>query len=146
MAKLPSVDRVAFVTEAQTVVSYLNGRKIQSALRRADGEFWPVLDFEFVEGGPYTVADDQAGRFVAVINETTRERFFGRQPAVGKTIEADGQRFRVVGVVRDVPVLRFPSSAALWVPVTTAKTSAYMEEWLGHYYAFILASSSVDHP
>ena len=146
MAKLPSVERIAFVTEAQTVVSYLNDRKIQSALRRADGEFWPVLDFDFVEGGPYTVADDQAGRFVAVINETTRERFFGRQPAVGKTIEADGQRFRVVGVVRDVPVLRFSSSADLWVPVTTAKTSAYKEEWLGNFYALVLARGHADLP
>ncbi|PYQ57398.1 MAG: hypothetical protein DMF53_22825 [Acidobacteria bacterium] len=146
MAKLPSVERIAFVTEAQTVVSYLNGRKIQSALRRADGEFWRVLDFDFVEGGPYTVADDQAGRFVAVINETTRERFFGGRPAMGKTIEADGQRFRVVGVVRDVPVLRFSSSADLWVPVTTAKTSAYKEEWLGNFYALILARSHADLP
>jgi putative ABC transport system permease protein len=105
-----------------------------------------MLDFDFVEGEPYTVADDAAGRFVAVINETTRERFFGRQPAVGRTIEADGQRFRVVGVVRDVPVLRYASSADLWVPVTTAKTSAYKEEWLGGFYALILARGPADLP
>ncbi len=146
MAKLPSVERVAFVTGSQTVVSYLDGRKIQSELRRADGEFWRVLAFDFVEGGPYTVADDEAGRFVAVISETTRERFFGGRPALGKTIEADGQRFRVVGVVRDVPVLRYSSSADLWVPVTTAKTSAYKEEWLGGFYALILARSRADLP
>src|SRR3954451_21994630 len=107
MAKLPSVERIAFASEAQTVVSYRSGRKIQSALRRADGEFWRVLDFDFVEGGPYTVADDQAGRCVPGITETPGARFSDRQPPLGKTIEADGQRFRVVGVVRDVPVLRF---------------------------------------
>jgi len=146
MTKLPSVERIAFVTEAQTAISYLNGRKIESAMRRADGEFWRVLDFDFLEGGPYTAADDEAGRFVAVINETTRERFFGGQPAVGKTIEADGQRFKVVGVVRDVPVLRYASSADLWVPVTTAKTSAYKEEWLGGFYALILARNHADLP
>lgn len=146
LAKLPSVERVAFVTVSQTVVSYLNGRKIQSELRRADGEFWRMLAFDFVEGGPYTVADDEAGRFVAVISETTRERFFGGQPAMGKTIEADGQRFRVVGVVRDVPVLRYSSSADLWVPVTTAKTSAYKEEWLSGFYALILARGHADLP
>jgi putative ABC transport system permease protein len=146
MAKLPGVERVALVTEAQTAVSYLGGRKIQSAMRRADGEFWRVLDFDFVEGGPYTVADDEAGRFVAVISETTRERFFGGQPAVGKTIEADGQRFQVVGVVRDVPVLRYASSADLWVPVNTARTSAYKEEWIGGFYALILARGRADLP
>jgi putative ABC transport system permease protein len=146
MAKLPSVERIAFVTGAQTAVSYLDGRKIESAMRRADGEFWRMLDFDFLEGEPFTVDDDANGRFVAVINETTRERFFGGRPALGKTIEADGQRFRVVGVVRDVPVLRYASSADLWVPVTTAKTSAYKEEWLGGFYALILARGPADLP
>src|SRR4051812_25603910 len=58
MAKLPSVERVALVTEARTVVSYLNGRKIQSAMRLADGELWRVLAFDFVEGAPFTSEDD----------------------------------------------------------------------------------------
>jgi len=146
MAKLPSIERIALVTEAQTVVSYLNGRKIQSAMRHADGELWRVLAFDFVEGGPFTTADDENGRRVAVINETTRERFFAGQPAVGKTIEADGQRFQVVGVVRDVPLLRYSSSADLWVPISTAKSSGYKQEWLGHFYALILARRSADLP
>ena len=65
---------------------------------------------------------------------------------MGKTIEADGQRFRVVGVVRDVPILRYASSADLWVPITTAKTSAYKEEWMGDFTALILARSPADLP
>jgi putative ABC transport system permease protein len=146
MAKLPSVERISLVTDTRTVVSYLNGRKIQSAMRRADGELWRVLAFDFVEGAPFTPEDDAGGRFVAVINETTRERFFGGGPAVGKTIEADGQRFRVVGVVRDVPILRYASTADLWVPTTTAKTSAYKDEWLGDFTALILARHAADLP
>jgi putative ABC transport system permease protein len=146
MAKLPSVERISLVTDSHTVVSYLNGRKIQSALRRADGELWRVLSFDFVEGAPFTAEDDAAGRFVAVITETTRQRFFGGAPAVGKTLEADGQRFRVVGVVKDVPILRFFSTADLWVPITTAKTSAYKDEWLGDFTALILARSAADLP
>jgi putative ABC transport system permease protein len=139
MEKLPSVERIAFVTEAHTVVSYLNGRKIESARRRTDGNFWRVLSFDFLEGSPFTTADNENGRLVAVISESTRERFFGGGPAVGKTIEVDGQRFRVTGVVRDVPVLRYSSSADLWVPITTAKTSTYKEEWMSDFSALILA-------
>ncbi|HEV7506824.1 MAG TPA: ABC transporter permease [Thermoanaerobaculia bacterium] len=146
MTKLPSVERIALVTEAQDVVSFLNGRKIQSLMRRADGELWRVLSFDFVEGGPFTVADNENGRMVAVISETTRELFFGGRPAVGKTIEVDGQRFRVAGVVRDVPILRYSSSADVWVPITTAKSSAYKQEWLGHFTALILARSHADLP
>src|SRR3954465_5712679 len=37
MAKLPSVERIAFVTEGQTLVSYLNGRKIPSTFSLSDG-------------------------------------------------------------------------------------------------------------
>jgi putative ABC transport system permease protein len=147
LAKLPGVERIALVSsQPSTVVSYLNGRKIQSERRRADGEFWRVLSFDFLEGEPFTVADNDNGRLVAVISESTRERFFGGQPAVGKTIEADGQRFRVVGVVRDVPILRYTSSADLWVPITTAKTSIYKEEWMGDFSALILARSPADLP
>lgn len=146
LEKLPNVERISYVTGGITVASYLNGRKIESTLRRTDGDFWRVLGFDFLEGGPFTVADNENGRFVAVINETTRKRFFEGRPAVGRTIEADGQRFRVVGVVRDVPVLRYGSSADLWVPVTSAKTSAYKQEWMGNFYALILARSRADLP
>jgi putative ABC transport system permease protein len=146
MAKLPSVERITITTFAESVVSYLNGRKIQSSMRRTDGEFWQVLAFDFVEGEPFTTADDENGRRVAVISETTRQRFFDGRPAVGKTLEADGQIFRVVGVVRDVPLLRYSSSADLWVPITTAKSSSYKEGWTGHFSALILARSPADLP
>ena len=105
-----------------------------------------MLAFDFVEGGPFTAADNENGRLVAVISETTREHFFDGRPAVGKTMEADGQSFRVVGVVRDVPVLRYASSADLWVPVTSAKTSGYKQEWLGDFSALILARRRADLP
>jgi putative ABC transport system permease protein len=146
LAKLPGVERVAFATAGESVVSYWNGRKIESSLRRVDGDFWRILRFDFVEGGPFTVADDAAGRRVAVISETTRGRFFGAQPAVGRTIEADGQRFQVLGVVRDVPILRYSSTADLWVPITSARTAAYKEEWMGDFTALILARRRADVP
>ena len=139
MAQLPGVERISFMTRARTAVSYLGGRKIESQLRRTDGEFWKILDFEFLEGGPFSVADEQNARFVAVINEATRRRFFGEQPAMGKTIEVDGQRFQVVGVVRDVPTLRFSSTADLWVPISTSKSRAYREQWMGDFLGLILA-------
>ena len=76
---------------------------------------------------------------MAVINATTRQRFFGGRPAVGQTIEADGQRFRVVGVVEDVSELRQVPFADIWVPYTTAKTDAYKSELMGGLHAIALA-------
>ncbi len=146
MAELPFVEKVTLVSTAQPVVSYLAGRKIESRLRRADGEFWQVLGFEFLEGGPFTAEDERNAKFVAVITETTRRRFFDGKPALGKTLEADGQRFRVVGVVPDVPILRLSSSADLWVPISTSKSNAFKEEWMGPFISLILARSRADLP
>ncbi len=67
----------------------------------------------------------QAARSSRSSTRTTRDRLFGGRPAVGQTFEVDGQRFRVVGVVRDVPRLRLVPFADIWVPFTTAKTDAY---------------------
>ena len=84
--------------------------------------------------------------FVAVINASTRDRFFGGPPAVGRTIEADGQHFRVIGVVPDLPILRQISFAEIYVPLTTAKTDAYREQLLAGFTGLLLARSPADFP
>ena len=142
---VPGVERVSFAS-LQTVSSYRGGRKISSKLKRTDGEFWQIFDFEFLEGAPFTAADEANANFVAVINETTRRRFFGAALAAGRTLEADGQRFRVVGVVRDVPFLRIAPFADIWVPISTARSSSYKDEWIGSFIGLILARDRADFP
>jgi putative ABC transport system permease protein len=144
LAALPAVEKVAVASLAEPVVSYLDGRKIESHLMRADGAFWEVLEFQFIEGGPFTAEDERNASFVAVISESTRRRFFGGGPALGRTLEADGQRFRVAGVVPDVPALRRTSAADLWVPISTNKSKGYREHFMGGFRGLILARSRAD--
>lgn len=146
LSALPGVEALSFISTPQGAVAYLDGKKIESRLRRTDGAFWRILDFRFVEGGPFSDEDERGARFVAVINETTRGRFFGGEPALGKTIEVDCQRFRVVGVVPDVPFLRFSSSSDIWVPISTAKTKLYRDQWMGGFNVLILARGRADLP
>jgi putative ABC transport system permease protein len=144
--EVPAVERISiFSGEPDTVISYVGGRKIESDLKRTDGAYWQILDHDFVEGGAFTAEDEASARHVAVINESTRDRFFGRVSAVGRTFEADGQRFRV-GVVRDVPVLRLVSYAEVWVPLSTAKSKTFRKEYIGNFMAVILARSRSDFP
>ena len=77
MRGLPGVERMSIVTYPNGVFSYLNGTRIKSYLKRTDGEFWRIMRFDFVEGAPFTTADLDAHRMVAVINESTRRKFFG---------------------------------------------------------------------
>jgi putative ABC transport system permease protein len=136
---LPGAERLSICSSQGTVYSYLNGSRVSSSLKRTDGEFWQIFDFHFLEGAPYTASDVDASRFVAVINESTRRRFFGDQAALGKTLEADGQRFQVIGVVADVPQTRFVPFADIWVPLTTAKSDGYRSELMGGFFGVVLA-------
>ena len=136
---LPGVERLSIFENTRTVHTYLDGRKISSALKRTDDEYWRILDFRFIEGGPIGTDDVNEARPVAVINSTTRQRIFGGTPAVGQTLEADGQRFRVIGVVEDVSEMRSAPYAEIWVPYTTAKTDAYKREIMGNWNAMALA-------
>jgi putative ABC transport system permease protein len=128
-------------------VSYHHGVKIKSWLKNVDAEFWRVFQFNFVEGGPFTAEDEKNASRVAVINETTSRRFFGGASAVGKTIELDRQNFRVVGVVSDVPMLRFTSFADAWTPISSRKSDLYKREFEnGMFFSTILAGSRADIP
>ena len=138
---LPGVERLSLYSNPRTVTSYVGGSRIESELKRTDAEFWTILDFSFLEGRPYSARDVADAAYVAVINRTTRARFFGDGPAVGGVIEADGQRFRVAGVVEDVPVLRDVPFADIWVPHSTSRTNAYRTGLTGGFNAIVLAST-----
>ena len=143
---LPGVERLGIVSVPAEVHSYTGGRRVESFLRRADADYWRILDFEFLEGGPFTDQDVAGGSAVAVINVATRERFFGNASALGRSITADGQSFRVIGVVANVPATRPVASGDIYVPLTTAKTDAYRQELLGDFFGLLLAGSSSDFP
>lgn len=138
MRDLPGVERMSIQSMPQTVVSYWKGARISSLIKRTDADFFRILEFEFIEGGPFGELDVSEGRPVAVINAATRTRFFGPGSALGQTLEADGQTFEVVGVVPDVPIFRIMATGDIYVPVTTAKSDAYRNEVRGGFMAMFL--------
>jgi putative ABC transport system permease protein len=139
---LDGVEKLSIFSGGNNVQSFLGGQKIASTLKRTDGEFWQILDFTFVDGAPYTTTDVENAAFVAVINETTKQKFFGDRSAIGQTLEADGQRFRVVGVVSDVSRVRLVPFSDIWVPLTTSKSDAYKRDLVGDFLAIALAANS----
>lgn len=143
---LPGAERVTFHSVESDVVGFVGGERVMLQLKRTDGEFWRVFRFEFLEGGPFSADDDAAARFVAVINESTRRRYFGDAPALGRPIDVGGQRFRVVGVVPDIPQSRVIVYADLWVPIRTAPDDAYKTQLGGSFLGTILANSRDEFP
>jgi putative ABC transport system permease protein len=143
---LPGVEAFSVATQAENVAAYVDGEKVQPRMRRTDAVLWEILDYVFVEGAPYTHDDVANGSFYAVINETTRQRFFGEQNGVGQSIRLNDQTFTVVGVVQDVPVIRNLAFSEVWVPLTTAKSTSYRSELLGNMTGVLLAGSRADFP
>ncbi len=143
---LTTPEKVSIFSSQRTVSGFKDGVKHILFFKRTDGEFWQILDFDFLEGGPFTAQDEKEANMVAVINAATRQTFFAGGPAVGKTIEVDGQSFRVVGVVPNVPIFRITSYADVWVPLSTAKSNSYLRESTGSFWALMLAGSHDDVP
>ncbi len=141
---LPQAEKVSVFSMMETTTSYRHGEPIKLWLKYTDGAFWEILEFDFLEGGPFTADDDKSNNLVAVINEATRSKFFDNQSAVGKSIEIDGRRFRVVGVVTNVPILRVVPFADIWVPQGAAKIES--KELVGNHIGMILARDAADFP
>jgi len=143
---LRDAEMISVFSAQSTAVMYHAGRKIDTHVRRTDGNYWRILDFRFLEGGPFTEADNQSANFVAVITDDMRAKLYGGASALGKTFVLDGRRFRVAGVVKAVPITRTVGFSEIWTPIRTAKTRDYETQWLGDFSAIILARSRADFP
>jgi len=139
-------EKVAIATtDGGSVVAYVGNQKLKLDMRATDGEFWQVLDFEFVAGRPYSVREVREAAHVAVINETTSRRYFGTvQGVIGRSLEADAMRYRVVGVVRDVPTTRHNSYSDLWIPITASTVNLKNPNYMGECIAIVLARRPAD--
>lgn len=60
----------------------------------ADPEWFTIRPTQFAEGAPFGPGDER----VCVIGSIAKQNLFGHQPAVGRFIEVNGVRYRVVGV------------------------------------------------
>ena len=128
-----------------TMVAYVGQQVLKFDLKTTDAVFWQVLDFDFVEGRPYNVAEVTAAAHVVVITEATSRRYFGTATGVlGRKMVLEAVPYRVVGVVRDVPIARSNTYAELWTPVTTSTDNLRNPDYMGGYQAILLARSAAD--
>jgi putative ABC transport system permease protein len=123
---------------------YHEGRKIETHLRRTDGAYWQILDFKFIEGSPFSEEDSRDANFVAVITDDMRDKLFNGASAIGKSIEMDGQRFRVIGVVPAVSITRMVGFSEVWAPIGTMKGADFQRRMIGDFGAIALARKTSD--
>jgi putative ABC transport system permease protein len=144
---LRTPEKVSISTGAGgTTVAYVGNQKLKLDQKYTDAEFWQILDFDFVEGRPYSAGEVRDAAHVAVINETTARRYFGSARGVlGRVLVTDEIRYQVVGVVRDVPATRL-TYADVWMPITTSTQDIHNAEYMGSCMAILLARTPADLP
>ncbi len=128
---------------------YKGERKINMGLKYTDSEFWEILEFDFLEGKPFNKQQEENIEHVAVINERLRNEYFDGFSCVGEYIEADGENYRVIGVVKNVSVLRIMPYADIWIPLGHTKTDLYKPSITGTFpgwFSMLLAHEKKDFP
>lgn len=147
ISTLKTPEKVGFSSSPNTVNTYGNGKKLKLYYKYTDANFWEILSFEFLEGKPITQQHFDNNEAVAVINDETRDDYFGKGvSATGKTIEINGQNLRVIGVVRGSPITRMMVSADVYMPYHLQKVDPLTTSFNGAYQPIILAKNERDLP
>ena len=144
---LETAENVTIFSRSETRGLHGGAEEAGVEVRSTDGAFWEVFSFDFIQGGPYTAAEVDAGAFVAVISDSFARRFFGSSEAVGKSVPLDGRPHLVAGVVSPGHSQRVSAGTDVWVPVTTAPAREWRPYRLrdgGGFSAAVLAPRPED--
>jgi putative ABC transport system permease protein len=138
---LKTPERVSVFSTSHGSNAYAGSRKIKLDTKFTDADFWRVMEFDFIEGKPYNEQNINNGEFVAVITDRIKEEYFDNpdEPAVGKSIELENVTYRVIGVVRGVPLTRLFTAADVYFPYTVPKSNYQNTGHTGNYQAILLS-------
>jgi putative ABC transport system permease protein len=147
VAKMKTPERIAIYTGRNTTNAYQNNKKMEVDLMYTNAPFWEVYQFEFVEGKSFNDRDLESAAQVVVISEDTRSKYFGEGvPALGKYVEANNIKYRVIGVVKSVPATMIYANSDIYLPYTLAKSGLKGTSLLGEYKVTLLEKSTADLP
>lgn len=145
--KMTTPEMIGYSTYPNTLNAYANQNKIKLMYKHTDANFWNLTSFDFLEGKPYTKQNIENNDYVIVINDDTRDKYFGKGVSVvGKTLELDNVNYRIIGVVRGCPVTRIYVASDVYLPYNTAKRDQTKKGLGGNYLVFLLAKSKDDFP
>jgi putative ABC transport system permease protein len=131
----------------KTANTYVGSKRIKLYIKYADGGFWKVTDFEFLEGKAFNESNFKNGDLVAVITDKIRDDYFGKNlSVVGKTMAFNGLQYRVIGVVKGSPITRPITYADVFLPYNSPKSEYESTAVNGGYMAIIRARKKSDMP
>ncbi|SDP77932.1 putative ABC transport system permease protein [Mucilaginibacter sp. OK268] len=128
--------------------TYVNNKKLAVNYKYTNADYWDIMEYDFIEGKAFNKLQIDNADKVAVISEDMKSEYFGDIPSViGKYIEADNVKYRVIGVVKNVPITSYNLYSDIYLPYTVSKNDYKKGRgYLGDFTAVMLASSTTDVP
>ncbi len=102
LSRHPAVARRA-KTFTSRIALEAGGERIDSAVRFATGELFPMFELGFLFGGAWSEAAERDRAPVIVLDHGSNQRLFGGADSVGRSVAIDGRAFRVAGVLAEEP-------------------------------------------
>lgn len=126
--------------------TYVNNKKIAVNYKYTNADYWDIMEYDFTEGKAFNKQQIDNGDKVAVISEDMKLQYFGDAPSVvGKYIEADNVKYRVTGVVKNVPITTYMMYSDIYLPFTVAKKDFRKDKsYRGEFFGILLANSKGD--
>ena len=136
---------IAIASGSNGTNTYVNNKKIAVNYKYINAAYWDILEYDFLEGKPFTKQEVDNAEKVAVITADMKNEYFGDAASVvGKYIEADNVKYRVIGVVQNVPVTSYLTYSDIYLPYTVSKSDYRDKGYRGGYTGILLAKSSAD--
>jgi putative ABC transport system permease protein len=127
--------------------TYVNNKKIAVNCKYTNAAYWDILEYDFIEGKAYNKQQIDNAEKVAIISQDLKNEYFGDVPfVVGKYIEANNVKYRVIGVVKNVPITSYMTYSDIYLPYTISKSDYKDKSYQGGYFGILLAASPSDVP
>lgn len=98
---MPEVEYMAAYTWPEERLFRINGQSFKETGRVASKDFFHIFEVEFIEGAKEKSLTDPTKIY---LSQSVKERIFGNEPALSKTMNVDGWgEYQVAGVFADVP-------------------------------------------
>ncbi|MCP9234324.1 ABC transporter permease [Lewinella sp. JB7] len=126
LADLESAERVAIYNDGSFTDGFIDGRKYTFSSYYTNADYWRVLDFEFLYGGPFTVEDVEAAAAKVVLTDRAAREYFGTlgPELIGREMELGRRTVTVAGIVNR-PLADSPMFAGdVYLPLTTIDARA----------------------
>ncbi len=111
---LDGIEHVSITTSNSADINGTTGENITCNMKLVDSEFFNIFDFELIDGHFFTPEEASAGLSVVIITESKAREMFGTTDCVGSMLSINHDRFRVVGVVKDVSTLASTAYADIY--------------------------------